>query len=239
MAGLTINKLTKVFRNGHIALKDISFDVYSNELFVILGPSGSGKTTLLRIIAGLEKASSGNISIDDKSVNELAPKNRGVGMVFQNYALLPHMSIFDNIAFPLKMQKIKKSEIKEEVDYVSNLLKIDTLLKRKPFELSGGQRQRVAIAREIARKPKIFLFDEPLSNLDIILRRSMREEIKKLKNQIKATILYVTHDHKEAEYLGDRICLLNNGTVQQIGAFKDLCDNPANEFVKVFMNAGR
>lgn len=239
MTGLTINKLTKVFQNGHFALKDVSLDVNSNELFVILGPSGSGKTTLLRVIAGLESTSSGDINIDGIKVNELAPKDRGAGMVFQNYALLPHMSVFDNIAFPLKMQKTKKSEINNEVDYVSNLLKINTLLERKPVELSGGQRQRVAIAREIVRKPKIFLFDEPLSNLDILLRKTMRQEIKNLKSQINATMIYVTHDHNEAEYLGDRICLLNNGTVQQTGTFKELCDNPKNEFVKEFMNANK
>jgi len=237
MANISVKHLTKIYPNGHQGLKAVSLEIYAGELFVILGPSGSGKTTLLRIIAGLERATSGDVYIDGKNMNGVAPKDRGVSMVFQNYALFPYMTVFDNIAFPLQMKKIRNEKILNQVDYVSKLLHIDMLLKRKPSELSGGQRQRAAIGRAIVMNPKIFLMDEPLSNLDVLLRRKMREEIKELQQKIDSTIIYVTHDQNEAKILGDRVCLLNEGTIQQIGPFKELCQNPTNDFVATFIDS--
>ena len=204
---------------------------------VLVGPSGSGKSTILRLISGLENASSGEIWIEGKLVNEVAPKDRDVAMVFQNYALYPHMTIFDNIAFPLKLRKIAKPEIKSRVREVANLLGLEEMLQRKPATLSGGQRQRVALGRAIIRKPKIFLFDEPLSNLDAQLRTSLRAELLRLQRQLKTTSVYVTHDQLEAMTLGDRVVVLKDGISQQEGKPDELYHKPANRFVAEFIGS--
>jgi multiple sugar transport system ATP-binding protein len=213
---LRIENLTRNYGSLK-ALDNFSLEVNSGEFMALLGPSGCGKTTVIRCIAGLINPTVGEIYIGDQLVNQLPPKDRDVAMVFQNYALYPHMNVYDNIAFPLKMRKIPKQQIKDKVRNISQLLEIENFLNRKPKELSGGQMQRVALGRALVREPKIFLLDEPLSNLDAKLRTSMRAEIKKLQKKIRITTLYITHDQIEAISMADRIAVMNSGLVQQIG----------------------
>ncbi len=234
MVNLKVVNITKSFGKTKV-LKDVSFEVHKGEFVVLLGPSGCGKTTMLRIIAGLEAQDSGEIHIDGREVSGLSPKDRDVAMVFQSYALYPHMSVYDNMAFPLKMRKTPKEQIDRKVREVARLLNIEELLDRKPRQLSGGQRQRVAIGRAIVREPKLFLFDEPLSNLDAQLRASMRVELRQLHRRLQGTSLYVTHDQTEAMTLADRIILLKDGQVQQIGTPGEVYRRPANLFVATFI----
>ncbi len=218
-------------------VKDLSMEVIDGEFLVLVGPSGCGKSTTLRMLAGLEEVTSGEIHIDDKMVNDTSPKDRDIAMVFQNYALYPHMSVYDNMAFGLKLRKLPKSEIDEKVNDAANLLGIQNLLNRKPKELSGGQRQRVAMGRAIVRKPKVFLMDEPLSNLDAKLRVQMRAELQKLHHRLGVTTIYVTHDQTEAMTLGNRIALLNGGIIQQLDTPLNIYDFPSNKFVAGFIGS--
>jgi len=234
MASLSVEKVSKSFgRTG--VLGEISFTVPDGEFCVLLGPSGCGKTTLLRIVAGLETASSGEIRIGADRVDALPPRARDVAFVFQNYALYPHMTVFENLGFALRLQKVPKTEIHQRVTEVARLLEIDAQLQHKPQQLSGGQRQRVALGRAIVRRPKLFLFDEPLSNLDATLRASMRVELAKLHERLGATMLYVTHDQAEAMTLGEKIIILNRGSIQQVGKPGDIYHRPANTFVAGFV----
>ncbi|HSZ85200.1 MAG TPA: sn-glycerol-3-phosphate ABC transporter ATP-binding protein UgpC [Puia sp.] len=219
------------------AIDDISFTVRDKEFMVIVGPSGCGKSTLLRMIAGLEEIGSGTLSIDGKKINDLSPRDRDIAMVFQNYALYPHMTVYDNMAFGLKLKHFSKSEIKTRVMQTAQLLEIEDELQRKPKTLSGGQRQRVAIGRAIIRRPKVFLFDEPLSNLDAKLRSQMRIELQKLHREINATMIYVTHDQTEAMTLGNRIAVLNKGKLMQLNTPLHLYNDPANKFVAGFIGS--
>lgn len=236
MAAITINKLRKKFDTVEV-LKDINIEMQDGEFVILVGPSGCGKSTLLRTIAGLETITSGDILIGDNRVNDLAPKDRDISMVFQSYALYPHMSVERNMGFSLEVQKKPADEIHEAVNKAAQVLGLSHLLKRKPKELSGGQRQRVAMGRAIVRQPKVFLFDEPLSNLDAQLRVQMRLEIKSLHQKLATTIVYVTHDQVEAMTLADRIVVLNEGVIQQVGAPLEIYDQPANLFVASFMGA--
>ena len=233
MSSLKIKNLTRKYGNVN-ALDNFSLEVNSGEFMVLLGPSGCGKTTVVRCIAGLAKPNTGQIYIGDELVNQLPPKDRDVAMVFQNYALYPHMNVYENIAFPLKMRKISKQEIKDKVRNIAQLLGIENFLNRKPKELSGGQMQRVALGRALVREPKIFLMDEPLSNLDAKLRTYMRTEIKKLQRKIGITTLYITHDQIEAMSMADKIAVMNSGLVQQIGTAEQIYNKPANTFVADF-----
>ncbi|MBV9178367.1 MAG: ABC transporter ATP-binding protein [Nitrososphaeraceae archaeon] len=233
---LRIENLTRNYGSVK-ALDNFSLEVKSGEFMALLGPSGCGKTTVVRCIAGLINPSVGQIYIGDQLVNQLPPKDRDVAMVFQNYALYPHMSVYDNIAFPLKMRKIPKQQIKDKVKNISQLLEIESFLSRKPKELSGGQMQRVALGRALVREPKIFLMDEPLSNLDAKLRTYMRAEIKKLQKKISITTLYITHDQLEAISMADRIAVMNSGLVQQIGTAEKIYREPANTFVADFVGS--
>ena len=217
MASIKIDKVNKYFGSTHV-IKDVSLDIKSESFTVLVGPSGCGKSTILRMIAGLEEINSGTISIDDKVVNDLPPKERNIAMVFQSYALYPHMTVFDNMAFGLKIEKKSKEEIEQRVMEAAKILQIEEYLERKPKQLSGGQRQRVAIGRAITRKPKVFLFDEPLSNLDAALRVQMRVELAKLHDQLNATMIYVTHDQTEAMTLANDIVVLDQGIVSQKGS---------------------
>ena len=217
MASIKIDKINKYFGSTHV-IKDVSLDIKSESFTVLVGPSGCGKSTILRMIAGLEEINSGTISIDDKVVNDLPPKERNIAMVFQSYALYPHMTVFDNMAFGLKIEKKSKEEIEQRVMEAAKILQIEEYLERKPKQLSGGQRQRVAIGRAITRKPKVFLFDEPLSNLDAALRVQMRVELAKLHDQLNATMIYVTHDQTEAMTLANDIVVLDQGIVSQKGS---------------------
>jgi multiple sugar transport system ATP-binding protein len=234
MAGLRIRNLKKSFGSSTVIDK-ISVDVSDGEFCILLGPSGCGKTTILRLIAGLEQQDHGEIFIDSREVSNFTPKERNIAMVFQSYALYPHLTVYENMAFSLRMQKTPKGEIEGKVTQAAELLDIKTLLERKPKELSGGQRQRVAIGRAIVRNPSLFLFDEPLSNLDAKLRAAMRFELAKLHQQLECTIVYVTHDQTEAMTLGQKIILLNDGVIQQIGTPQELYDSPANLFVAGFI----
>jgi ABC-type sugar transport system ATPase subunit len=234
MASLSIDKISKSFGRTRV-LGEISFTVADGEFCVLLGPSGCGKTTLLRIVAGLETASSGEIRIGPDRVDLLPPRARDVAFVFQNYALYPHMSVFENLGFALRLQAVPKHEIQERVTEVARLLEIEAQLQNKPQQLSGGQRQRVALGRAIVRRPKLFLFDEPLSNLDATLRASMRVELAKLHERLGATMLYVTHDQAEAMTLGEKIIILNRGSIQQAGKPGDIYHRPANTFVAGFV----
>jgi len=234
MASLSIDKISKSFGRTRV-LGEISFTVADGEFCVLLGPSGCGKTTLLRIVAGLETASSGEIRIGPDRVDLLPPRARDVAFVFQNYALYPHMSVFENLGFALRLQAVPKHEIQERVTEVARLLEIEAQLQHKPQQLSGGQRQRVALGRAIVRRPRLFLFDEPLSNLDATLRASMRVELAKLHERLGATMLYVTHDQAEAMTLGEKIIILNRGSIQQAGKPGDIYHRPANTFVAGFV----
>ncbi len=238
MAVVEARNLTKVFKAGHeSAVNNVDLKTEEGEFLVLLGPSGSGKTTLLRMIAGLETPTSGRIFIGERDVTELSPRNRRIAMVFQSYALYPHLSVYNNIAFPLKAQKVDSSKHREKVEWASSLLGIGHLLQRKPRELSGGERQRVALARAIVREPSVFLLDEPLSNLDAKLRASAREEIEHFQQRVGTTTIYVTHDQVEAMAMGDRVAVLHNGVVRQLGTPKDVYNNPADTFVATFLGS--
>jgi len=235
MAKVVFKRIRKVYDKNVVAVADASFEVADKEFVVLVGPSGCGKSTTLRMVAGLEEISDGELYIGDRLVNDVSPKDRDIAMVFQNYALYPHMTVFDNMAFALKIRNIKKSEIKERVLAAAAILNISELLQRKPKALSGGQRQRVAIGRAIVREPQVFLMDEPLSNLDAKLRNQMRAEIIKLHKSIDTTFIYVTHDQTEAMTLGDRIVIMKDGFIQQIGTPHEVFDHPANLFVAGFV----
>ncbi|HTT21810.1 MAG TPA: ATP-binding cassette domain-containing protein [Candidatus Sulfotelmatobacter sp.] len=238
MAVVQIRNLTKVFKAGTPgAVNNINLETQEGEFLVLLGPSGSGKTTLLRMIAGLEGPTSGEIRIGGDVVNNLTPRERGIAMVFQSYALYPHLSVRDNIAFPLKAQKVPKEQHKQKIEWAAGLLGIERLLDRKPRQLSGGERQRVALARAIVREPRVFLLDEPLSNLDAKLRASAREELEQFHNRIKTTTIYVTHDQVEAMAMGDRIVVLHQGEIRQIGTPAEVYDDPADTFVATFLGS--
>ena len=242
MAEVTLKGVEKKYPNGFKAVHGIDLHINDGEFMVFVGPSGCAKSTTLRMVAGLEEITGGEIYIGDKLVNDLPPKDRGIAMVFQNYALYPHMSVYDNMAFGLKMAKVPKDEIDRRVKEAAEKLEISDLLYRKPKEMSGGQRQRVAVGRAIVRKPDVFLFDEPLSNLDAKLRVSMRVKITQLHKQLKAegqnaTMIYVTHDQVEAMTMGDRICVLNFGKIMQVDTPLNLYNNPANKFVAGFIGS--
>ncbi|TXL70657.1 sn-glycerol-3-phosphate ABC transporter ATP-binding protein UgpC [Vineibacter terrae] len=236
MAQVVIRDLNKKFDEVH-AVKNVNLHIKDKEFMVFVGPSGCGKTTTLRMVAGLESITSGEVLINDTVVNELPPMDRDIAMVFQNYALYPHMSVYDNMAFGLKMRKFERAEIAKRVQEAADILDIGQLLKRKPRQLSGGQRQRVALGRAIVRHPQVFLFDEPLSNLDAKLRVQMRVELKKLHNRLGTTAIYVTHDQVEAMTLGDRVVVMKDGVVQQVGAPLELYNQPANRFVAGFIGS--
>lgn len=234
MTTLSIRNLTKKY--GHLtALEDFSLEISSGEFMVLLGPSGCGKTTVLRCIAGLTDITSGEIYIGNELVNKIPPKDRDVAMVFQNYSLYPHMNVYDNIAFPLKMRKVRKDKINESVHKIARLLNIDNLLDRKPKEISGGQMQRVALGRALVREPKIFLMDEPLSNLDAKLRTEMRVEIKKLQEKVGVTTLYITHDQAEAMSMADNVGVMDSGKLLQLDSPQKVYTDPANRFVANFI----
>jgi len=235
MARVLLENVTKVFDGNVVAINNMTLDVVDKEFMVIVGPSGCGKTTTLRMIAGLEEITEGTIAIGDRVVNNIPPKDRDVAMVFQNYALYPHMTAFQNMGFGLKLRKYPKREIKRRVEDTAKMLGIEKVLQRKPKALSGGQRQRVALGRAIVRNPKAFLFDEPLSNLDAMLRVTTRTELKALHHKLKTTTIYVTHDQAEAMTLGDRICVMLNGIVQQVAAPMEVYDKPINKFVAGFI----
>ena len=236
MARVAMRGLNKKYDEVH-AVIDVNLDIRDQEFVVLVGPSGCGKTTTLRMVAGLESITGGQISIDEKVVNELPPMDRDIAMVFQNYALYPHMTVYDNMAFGLKMRKFDKSKISQRVKEAADILGIQDLLKRKPRQLSGGQRQRVALGRAIVRHPQVFLFDEPLSNLDAKLRVQMRVELKKLHERLGTTAIYVTHDQVEAMTLGDRVVVMRDGRVQQVGDPMELYNQPGNRFVAGFIGS--
>ncbi|MFZ3237265.1 MAG: sn-glycerol-3-phosphate ABC transporter ATP-binding protein UgpC [Stellaceae bacterium] len=236
MAEVILQNVNKNFDEVY-AVKNVNLSIRDKEFMVLVGPSGCGKTTTLRMVAGLESISSGRILIDDKVINELSPMDRDIAMVFQNYALYPHMSVHDNMAFGLKMRKFDKADIGRRVQDAAEILGIQELLKRKPRQLSGGQRQRVALGRAIVRHPQVFLFDEPLSNLDAKLRVQMRVELKKLHDRLGTTAIYVTHDQVEAMTLGDRVVVMRDGLVQQVGEPLELYNEPANRFVAGFLGS--
>ena len=237
MASLSLKNVCKVYPNGFEAVKDFNLEVEDQEFIIFVGPSGCGKSTTLRMVAGLEEISSGELRIGDKVVNDVEPKDRDIAMVFQNYALYPHMTVFDNMAFGLKLRKVPKDEIKKKVEEAAKILDLEKLLDRKPKALSGGQRQRVAMGRAIVRNPKVFLMDEPLSNLDAKLRVQMRSEIASLHNRLKATIIYVTHDQTEAMTLGTRIVVLKDGVIMQVDSPQKLYNEPNNLFVAGFIGS--
>lgn len=237
MASLSLKNICKVYPNGFEAVKDFNLEIEDKEFIIFVGPSGCGKSTTLRMVAGLEEISSGELTIDGKIVNDVEPKDRDIAMVFQNYALYPHMTVFDNMAFGLKLRKVPKAEIKKKVEEAAKILDLDKLLDRKPKALSGGQRQRVAMGRAIVREPKVFLMDEPLSNLDAKLRVQMRAEIASLHQRLGATIIYVTHDQVEAMTLGTRIVVLKDGIIQQVDSPQKLYNEPDNLFVAGFIGS--
>ena len=237
MASLSLTNVCKVYPNGFEAVKDFNLEVEDQEFIIFVGPSGCGKSTTLRMIAGLEEISSGELKIDGRVVNDVEPKDRDIAMVFQNYALYPHMTVFDNMAFGLKLRKVPKDEIKKKVEEAAKILDLEKLLDRKPKALSGGQRQRVAMGRAIVRNPKVFLMDEPLSNLDAKLRVQMRSEIASLHNRLKVTIIYVTHDQTEAMTLGTRIVVLKDGVIMQVDSPQKLYNEPNNLFVAGFIGS--
>jgi sn-glycerol 3-phosphate transport system ATP-binding protein len=237
MGLVKLEHVTKRFSEDAVALNDLSLDVQDGEFLILVGPSGCGKTTALRIVAGLEKPTSGRITIGDRVVNDVSPRDRDIAMVFQNYALYPHMTVYKNLAFGLKERRTPKPEIERRVHEVSSILGLDELLKRRPAQLSGGQRQRVAMGRALVREPKAFLLDEPLSNLDAKLRVQMRAELKRIHHRLGITTIYVTHDQVEAMTLGDRIVVMSAGEVQQIGRPQEVYRHPANIFVAGFIGS--
>ena len=237
MGAIDIKSAGKIYPNGTRALEDVNITINDGEFVVLVGPSGCGKTTLLRMVAGLEDITEGEISIGDKTVNDVAPKDRDIAMVFQNYALYPHMSVFDNMAFSLKLRKLPKDEIEQKVKQAAKTLEISELLDRKPKALSGGQRQRVAMGRAIVRNPQAFLMDEPLSNLDAKLRVQMRAELGQLHTQLQTTTLYVTHDQVEAMTMGDRVAVIRKGELQQIDTPREIYLKPKNIFVAGFIGS--
>ncbi len=237
MASVSLNHIYKVYSGNVTAVSDFCLDIEDKEFIVLVGPSGCGKSTTLRMVAGLEEISSGELYIGDRLVNDVAPKDRDIAMVFQNYALYPHMTVYDNMAFGLKLRKTPKAEIKQRVEEAAKILDISHLLNRKPKALSGGQRQRVALGRAIVREPKVFLMDEPLSNLDAKLRVAMRTEITKLHQRLQTTFIYVTHDQTEAMTMGSRIVVMKDGFVQQVDTPQNLYDYPANLFVAGFIGS--
>lgn len=235
MAQVTLKDVTKIYDGDVLAVEQVDFQIPDESFTVLVGPSGCGKSTILRMIAGLEAITGGDIYIDDQRINDIPPKDRDIAMVFQNYALYPHMTVYKNMAFGLKLRKYPKKEIDQRVNEAAEILSISHLLNRKPKHLSGGERQRVAVGRAIVRHPKVFLFDEPLSNLDAKLRVQMRMEISRLHNRLNATIVYVTHDQVEAMTMGDQIVVLNEGKIQQIADPGTLYHKPANRFVGGFI----
>jgi multiple sugar transport system ATP-binding protein len=235
MAEVILEKVTKVFPGGVVAVKEVDLHIHDEEFIVLVGPSGCGKSTTLRMVAGLEEITAGTIAIGGTVVNNVPPKNRDIAMVFQNYALYPHMTVYRNMAFALKLRRLPKAEIDQRVREAARILGIGDLLERKPKALSGGQRQRVAVGRAIVRQPKAFLFDEPLSNLDAKLRVEMRAELKRLHRQLQTTTIYVTHDQEEAMTLGDRIVVMKDGLVHQCGPPLEVYDTPSNRFVAGFV----
>ena len=237
MGAINITEVGKIYPNGTRALEDVNIEINDGEFVVLVGPSGCGKTTLLRMVAGLEDITEGEISIADKVVNDVAPKDRDIAMVFQNYALYPHMSVYENMAFSLKLRKLPKNEIEAKVKDAAKTLEIDELLDRKPKALSGGQRQRVAMGRAIVRNPQAFLMDEPLSNLDAKLRVQMRAELGELHSQLETTTLYVTHDQVEAMTMGDRVAVIRKGVLQQIDTPREIYLYPKNIFVAGFIGS--
>ncbi|ABK60770.1 ABC transporter ATP-binding protein [Clostridium novyi] len=237
MAKVILKDVEKIYPNGFKAVHGINLEINDGEFMVFVGPSGCAKSTTLRMIAGLEEITSGTISIGDKVVNDVPPKNREIAMVFQNYALYPHMTVYDNMAFSLKVRKVPKDIIDKKVRETAKNLDLEELLKRKPKELSGGQRQRVAVGRAIVRDPKVFLFDEPLSNLDAKLRVHMRVQLSKLHKELKTTMIYVTHDQVEAMTMGDRICVMNFGRIMQVDTPLNLYRYPVNKFVAEFIGS--
>ncbi|MDR0220269.1 MAG: sn-glycerol-3-phosphate ABC transporter ATP-binding protein UgpC [Lachnospiraceae bacterium] len=237
MASLSLKNICKVYPNGFEAVKDFNLEIADQEFVIFVGPSGCGKSTTLRMIAGLEDISSGELRIGDRMVNDVEPKDRDIAMVFQNYALYPHMSVYDNMAFGLKLRKVPRDEIEKMVKEAAKILELTPLLDRKPKALSGGQRQRVAMGRAIVRNPKVFLMDEPLSNLDAKLRVQMRIEIAKMHQRLGTTIIYVTHDQTEAMTLGTRIVVMKDGLIQQVDTPRNLYEKPQNLFVAGFMGS--
>ena len=237
MADLQLKNIYKRYAGNVTAVSDFSMDIEDKEFIILVGPSGCGKSTTLRMIAGLEEISEGELYIGGKLMNDVAPKDRDIAMVFQNYALYPHMTVYDNMAFALKLRKTPKAEIKRRVTEAAKILDIEALLDRKPKALSGGQRQRVAMGRAIVRSPKVFLMDEPLSNLDAKLRVAMRTEIKKLHDRLGTTFIYVTHDQTEAMTMGTRIVVMKSGIIQQVGTPNDLYHSPCNQFVAGFIGS--
>ena len=237
MSTVKLDHVCKKYPNGFEAVKDFNLDIADKEFIIFVGPSGCGKSTTLRMIAGLEEISSGDLYIDEKRMNDVEPKDRDIAMVFQNYALYPHMTVYENMAFGLKIRKVPKAEIDQKVHEAARILDLEELLDRKPKALSGGQRQRVAMGRAIVRNPKVFLMDEPLSNLDAKLRGQMRIEISKLHQKLGTTMIYVTHDQTEAMTLGTRIVVMKDGVIQQVDTPQNLYDNPGNKFVAGFIGA--
>ena len=237
MASLSLQHINKTYPNGFEAVKDFNLEIEDKEFIIFVGPSGCGKSTTLRMVAGLEEITSGTLKIGDKVMNDVEPKDRDIAMVFQNYALYPHMTVYDNMAFGLKLRKVPKDEIDKAVREAARILDLEKLLDRKPKALSGGQRQRVAMGRAIVRNPKVFLMDEPLSNLDAKLRVQMRIEISKIHQRLGATIIYVTHDQTEAMTLGTRIVVMKDGVVQQVDTPQNLYEQPGNLFVAGFMGS--
>jgi multiple sugar transport system ATP-binding protein len=236
MARVKLENVSKVFKST-AAVKDVNLDIIDGEFLVLLGPSGCGKTTTLRVVAGLERPTGGSVYIGDALMNDVLPKDRDIAMVFQSYALYPHMTVHDNLAFPLKMRKLGKQQIEEQVNKAAATLEMTDLLQRRPKELSGGQRQRVALGRAIVRNPKVFLMDEPLSNLDAKLRVQTRVELKNLQKRIGTTTIYVTHDQAEAMTLADRVAVMKGGMIQQVGPPTDIYAHPANKFVAGFIGS--
>jgi multiple sugar transport system ATP-binding protein len=237
VATVTFDGVSKVYDNGFRAVDDLNLQIGDGEFMVLVGPSGCGKTTALRMLAGLDEISAGELVIDDTVVNEVAPQKRDIAMVFQNYALYPHLSVYDNMAYGLKIQKLGKAEIRQRVQKIASIIGLEDLLERKPKALSGGQRQRVAMGRAIVREPKVFLMDEPLSNLDAKLRVQMRSEVARIQHELKATTVYVTHDQVEAMTMGDRVALMRRGVLQQVDTPMRLYHAPANLFVASFIGS--
>lgn len=237
MAGIILNNITKVYPNGFKALEDFNLKINDKEFLVLVGPSGCGKSTILRIIAGLEEASLGDVKIGDRKVNDMLPKDRNISMVFQNYALYPHMNVYENMEFSLKLRKISKKEIKEKILKIAEILEIEDILYKKPATLSGGQKQRAALGRAIIREPDVFLFDEPLSNIDAKLRTQMRIELINLHRRLGTTFVYVTHDQTEAMTMGERIAVMKDGIIQQIDTPENIYKNPLNIFTAGFIGS--